>query len=261
MKTLALATLLSIAMSAGSARAEELKIGTSADYPPWESVDAAGQIIGFDRSVGDEICKRIRATCVWQNQTFDGLLPGLQIGKFDLVMSGISINAERAERVDFSTAYADAPASVVVALGNAAASAKSAAELVAKLGSAVIGVQTGTTHEQVIRAHFPKADVRAYDRPDQIADDLIAGRIDAGLMERAAWDPLVKAHGAGKLTYAGPLLNSSDFPEFGKGQGIALKKGNSALRSRIDAAIAAMRTEGAIKAASEKWFGYDVSAK
>lgn len=88
-----------------SAGAQQLHIGTSADYPPWELVDASGQIIGFDRDVGDELCKRMETSCEWQNQTYDGLLPGLQVGKFDLVMSGVSINEERAQRVDFSAAY------------------------------------------------------------------------------------------------------------------------------------------------------------
>ncbi|QCM14033.1 transporter substrate-binding domain-containing protein (plasmid) [Agrobacterium tumefaciens] len=252
-------TALGLSLLATVALAEDLRIGTSADYPPWESVDASGNIVGFDKDVGDEICKRISATCNWQNQAYDGLLPGLQVGKFDLVISGVSINEERAQKVDFSVAYADAPNSLVVPAGSEAASLKSAAELVKALAEASIGVQTGTTHEQVIRAHFPDADVRVYERPDQIADDLIAGRIDAGLMERSAWEPLVKDRGDDKLAYAGPLLTSADFPEFGKGQGIALGKGKTELKAKIDVAVDAMLKDGTIRTISEKWFGYDVS--
>ncbi|RBO95670.1 transporter substrate-binding domain-containing protein [Pseudochrobactrum asaccharolyticum] len=244
-----------------SAGAQQLHIGTSADYPPWESVDASGQIIGFDRDVGDELCKRMETSCEWQNQAYDGLLPGLQVGKFDLVMSGVSINEERAQRVDFSAAYADAPNAIVVVAGHDAAVSKSAQELVEKLSSSPIGVQSGTTHEQVIRAHFPEADIRVYDRPDQIADDLLAGRIDAGLMERSAWEPLVKERGEGKLVYAGPLLTGTDFPEFGKGQGIALKKGNAELQSKVNEAITSMLKDGTIAAISQKWFAYDISKK
>ncbi|RRD21727.1 transporter substrate-binding domain-containing protein [Brucella pituitosa] len=255
-----LGTLL-LSLSVTVAGAQQLHIGTSADYPPWESVDANGQIVGFDKDVGDEICRRIGATCVWQNQAYDGLLPGLQVGKFDLVMSGISINAERAQRVDFSSAYADAPNSIVVTSGNEAASSKDASGLIEKLGTSAIGVQTGTTHEQVIRAHFPNADVRVYDRPDQIADDLLAGRIDAGLMERSAWEPLVKERGEGKLVYAGPLLTGADFPEFGQGQGVALKKGNAELQTKVNEAIAGMLQDGTIAKLSQDRFGYDLSKK
>jgi octopine/nopaline transport system substrate-binding protein len=252
---------LGLSLLATSAMAADLRIGTSADYPPWESVDAGGEIIGFDRDVGNEICKRLSANCIWTNQAFDGLLPGLGIGKFDMIMSGISINEERSKQVDFSVAYADAPNAIVVPAASKAASAKTAEELQKALSGAAIGVQTGTTHEQVVRAHFEGADVRVYDRPDQIADDLIAGRIDAGLMERSAWDPLIKERGADKLVYAGPLLSSADFAEFGKGQGVAIAKGKTELKGQLDTAVNAMLADGTIKTISEKWFGYDIAAK
>jgi octopine/nopaline transport system substrate-binding protein len=256
-----LITALALTLLAGAANAEDLRIGSSADYPPWESVDANGKIVGFDKDVGDEICKRISATCTWQNQSYDGLLPALQVGKFDLVISGVSINDERSKKVDFSAAYADAPNSLVVAAGSDAASAKTSADLTKVLAKASIGVQSGTTHEQVVRAHFPDADVHVYDRPDQIADDLLAGRIDAGLMERSAWVPLIKARGEDKLVYAGPLLTSADFAEFGKGQGIALGKGKTELKGKLDGAVEAMLKDGTIKSISEKYFGYDISKK
>jgi octopine/nopaline transport system substrate-binding protein len=255
--------LLALALSAlaGAVSAENLRIGTSADYPPWETVDSSGNVIGFDRDVGDEICKRIDATCNWQIQAYDGLLPGLQVGKYDVILGAVSINAERSQKVDFSVAYADAPNALVVAAGNPAATAKDAKSLQKSLATSIIGVQTGTTHEQVIRAHFPGADVRTYDRPDQLADDLIAGRIDAGLMERSAWDPLIKDRGADKLLFAGPMLTSADFPEFGLGQGVPLQKGNGELKKRVDGAIAGMLADGTVRTFSQKWFGYDISKR
>ncbi|WP_026621569.1 octopine/nopaline transport system substrate-binding protein (plasmid) [Ensifer sp. WSM1721] len=261
MKRITIALTLGATLLATAASAEDLRVGTSADYPPWESVDGAGQIVGFDKDVGDEICKRISATCSWQNQAYDGLLPGLQVGKFDLVISGVSINDERSQKVDFSVAYADAPNSIVVAPGSNAASAKSADDLQKALAKAAIGVQTGTTHEQVVRAHFPDADIRVYDRPDQVADDLVAGRIDAGLMERSAWEPLVKGRGSDKLVYAGPPLTGADFAEFGKGQGVAMGKGKTELKTKVDGAVQAMLKDGTMKTISQKYFGYDLSKK
>ncbi|MBD9596909.1 transporter substrate-binding domain-containing protein [Ensifer sp. ENS05] len=246
---------------AGAASAADLKIGTSADYPPWESVDASGEIVGFDRDFGNELCKRIGESCVWSNQAYDGLLPGLQVGKFDLVISGVSINEERAKQVDFSAAYADAPNSVVAAADSDAAKAVSVGELLEALKGKTVGVQTGTTHEQVAAAHFEGAQVRLYDRPDQVVDDLLAGRIEAGLMERSALEPLMKDRGAGKLSYAGPSLTSSDFPEFGQGQGVAIRKGKDELLSKIDEAVKAMLSDGTLSALSEKWFSYDLAAK
>jgi octopine/nopaline transport system substrate-binding protein len=259
-KTSVLASL-ALLVAVGTAGAETLKIGTSADFAPWESVDTSGQIVGFDKDLGTEICKRIGADCRWANQAFDGLLPGLQVGKFDLIISGVSINEEREKKVDFSIAYADAPNDIAVANGSDIASAKTRADLEKMLQGKTIGVQTGSTHEQVVRAHFANADVRLYDRPEQIADDLSSGRIDAGLMERSAWEGLTSARGDNSLVFAGPLLTSADYVEFGRGQGVALRKGEAPLKGRIDNAIAAMLKDGTVANLSQQWFKYDVSSK
>ena len=245
----------------GVASAEEVRIGTSADYPPWESVNADNEIVGFDRDFGDEVCRRIGATCTWENQAFDGLLPSLQIGRFDVVISGLSITEQRAEMVDFTVAYADAPNSVAAAADSAFGEVSDSAALVAALADRTIGVQTGTTHEQVVTAHFEGATLRTYDRPDQIVADLIAGRIDAAMMERSAWDPFFSGEQGAKLMYLGPLLTSADFGEFGQGQGIAMRKGQDDLRARMDQAISEMLADGTLAEMSETWFGYDLSAQ
>ncbi|HTO31523.1 MAG TPA: transporter substrate-binding domain-containing protein [Pararhizobium sp.] len=261
MKKLMLTTAI-LALSFTAALAADIRIGSSADYPPWESVDASGNIVGFDRDVGDEICKRISANCTWTNQAFDGLLPSLQVGKFDLVISGISINEERSKQVDFSVAYADAPNNLSALADSEAAKATDRAALEKALVGKVIGVQTGSTHEQVAKAHFKDSEVRIYDRPDQVLDDIIAGRIDAGLMEKSAWLPLLKTEKAkDKVIFAGPQLTSADYPEFGKGQGIAIRKGQDELKASIDKAVADMLADGTMAKISQKWFEYDVSKK
>ncbi len=260
MKVFAIASAIAAVMMVGSASAESLRIGTSADFPPWESTDAAGNIVGFDREVGDEICKRIDAECTWANQAFDGLLPSLQVGKFDLVISGISITAQRAEQVDFTKAYADSPYHIATAKGNALAASKTRQDLEKALEGKAIGVQTGSTHEAVARKYFKDADVRLYERNEQIADDITAGRIEAGLLEQSVWEELMKTR-ADQIEFAGPLLTSADYAEFGNGQGIALKKGRDDLKARIDQAISSMLSDGTIGKISTKFFGYDLSFK
>lgn len=257
-------TLCLVAMllgTAGVASAEELRIGTSADYAPWESVDASGEIVGFDRDFGDELCKRLALTCTWTNQSYDGLLPSLQVGKFDALISAMSINEERAKMVDFSIPYSEAP-NVFVSLSDSELTAEiSKDDLIAALADKAIGVQSGTTHEQVVTAHLSDADVRSYERPEQLVDDLRAGRIDIGLMEMSAWEPFLEGGETSGLKVVGPQLTGADYPEFGQGQGIALKKGNSELKERMDAAIKDMLADGTLKTLSDKWFGYDVSSK
>lgn len=247
--------------TAGLAAAQDLRIGSSADYAPWESVDANGEIVGFDRDFADELCKRLTLNCTWTNQAYDGLLPSLQVGKFDALISAMSINAERAQMVDFSIAYADAPNGFVGLADNALSAETSKEDLIAALSGKVIGVQSGTTHEQVVSAHLPDAEVRSYERPEQLADDLRAGRIDMGLMEMSAWEPFLEGGEASGLKRIGPQLTDADYAEFGQGQGIAMKKGNDELKARIDGAIKEMLADGTLRTISDKWFGYDVSSK
>lgn len=258
LKTILLA--VSLVLTSGSAWSADLRIGTSADYPPWSSIDTNGAIVGFDKDVGDAVCKRIGANCTWQNQAYEGLLPGLVVGKFDLVISGISITAERAKKVDFTSAYADAPNSVAVLAGSPIAESKSREDLENALQGKTIGVQTGTTHEAVVRKHMGDATVQVYDRTDQLADDLRAGRIDAGLMERSAWESLFK-NSTPPLAYAGQLLSSADYSEFGKGQAIVLAKNKAELKASLDKAISELLADGTVASLSQKWFNYDLSYK
>lgn len=93
-------------------------------------------------------------------------------------------------------------------------------------------------------------------------NDLLAGRIDAAMMETSALEPFLQGDHKDKIGYMGPLLTSTDFAEFGQGQGVALsKKRSDDLQARMDKAIANMLADGTMGALSEKWFGYDLSAK
>lgn len=189
------------------------------------------------------------------------MLPSLQIGKFDLVISGISITEERAKMVGFSKAYADAPNAFFGLSGNEDVTLGTGETLTSALSDKVIGVQVGTTHSSVVETHFESSSIRKYDRPEQIVDDVIAGRLDAGLMERSAWEPFLEGARGDKLEQLGPLLTSADYAEFGQGQAIAFKQGRDELRARVDTAIGELLADGTIAAISKEWFGYDLSFK
>lgn len=259
MKLFAVLSLF-ISLMVGSAYGETLRVGTSADFPPWSYTNPSGDIVGFERDMGDEICKRIGAQCTWTNQAYDGLIPSLLIGKFDLIISGASITDERKKRIDFSIPYADAPYQFAAPAGSPLESAKTREDIEKALSNKIVGVQSGTTHDIVMRHHFNNVDVRRYQRNEQIADDLVLGRLDAGLLELSVWQALMKNRD-GQLILVGPLLSGADYPEFGQGIAIGLKKGRSALKQRVDDAIKAMLADGTITTLSEKYFGYDVSFK
>ncbi len=246
------------AATALPASAETLRVATSADYPPWESVDAAGEMIGFDIDVGNAICERIEADCEWTNQAYDGLLPALIAGQYDLIISAISITAERRERIDFSIAYAQAPASFGT-IGDGFGDLGDHDALAAAMDGKAVGVQGASIFENLVNTHFGDAETRVYQRADQIIADLRTGRLDAAVMEVSAWEEFAAANDDVALTMFGPLLSYETYPELGDGIGIGLAKGSDELRAEVDAAIASLIEDGTIAALAEEWFGYDVS--
>lgn len=244
----------------GSAHAETLRIGMSADFPPWGYTNPSGEVVGFERDMGDEVCKRIGAQCVWANQGYDGLIPSLMIGKFDLVISGVSVTDERKKRIDFSIPYGDAPYQFATPANSSLSELKTREDLEKALQGKIVGVQSGTTHDMVMMRHFKNVDVRRYQRNEQLADDIVLGRLDAALLELSVWQALMKDRD-GKMILVGPLLSSADYPEFGEGIAMGMKKGRTELKKRVDGAISAMIADGTMKEISEKYFGYDVSFK
>ena len=257
MKLLFSAGLL-VALAAAPVSAETLRIATSADFPPWESVDSDGNMIGFDVDFGNEVCARIKAECEWTNQAYDGLLPALIAGQYDMIVAAISITDERRQSIAFSTAYAQAPAAFAT-IGDKYAEVGDAAALDETINAATVGVQGASTFEGLMAAHFEGADVRVYQRADEIIADLRTGRLDAGLMEVSAWEEFAEANTDIELNMFGPVLTYDVYPELGEGIGIGLQQGADDLKGRIDAAITSMLEDGTIATMSQQWFGYDVS--
>jgi len=101
MKKLILAALLSATAFAATA-ADTIRFGTSATYPPFESIGADNQIIGFDIDLANALCKQMQETCTFTNQPFDGLIPALKFRRFDVIISGMDITEERSKQVTFT---------------------------------------------------------------------------------------------------------------------------------------------------------------
>ncbi|MEH6633047.1 MAG: transporter substrate-binding domain-containing protein [Halopseudomonas aestusnigri] len=238
------------------ANAETLRLATSADYPPWESVNSAGDIEGFDIDVGNAICAKIKAECVWTNQAYDGLLPALEAGQYDVIISAISITDERKKRIGFSAPYAQAPSSFG-ASGDTFGDIKDRAKLDAALTGKTVGVQGASIFEGLMENQFPNTKIKTYERADQIVADLALGRLDAALMETSSWTSMSEANTSANLKTFGPQLTFEEYPELGEGIGLGFQKDKAKLKSRVDTAIAELLADGTIAQFSQTWFGFD----
>ncbi len=243
---LAAAPLLSLA-----ADLSKLRVGVEGAYPPFSSVGPDGQIKGFDIDIANAICAELKAQCTLVQQDFDGMIPALQAKKIDLIVASMSITPERQKVVDFSDKYYQTPARLIAKSGVAIDGSP------ASFKGKKIGVQRSTIHDRYATAKFAGATIRRYTKQDEVFLDLAAGRIDATLVDSVAGDTgFLKTPGGNGYGFTGPVYDDPAF--FGVGAGIALRKGETELRDRLNAAIKTLRASGAYQKLAAKYFDFDV---
>jgi arginine/ornithine transport system substrate-binding protein len=249
------APLLSLlSLCAHAADPSKLRIGVEGAYPPFSAVDSSGQLIGFDIDIAKAVCVEMKAECTLVQQDFDGMIPALQAHKFDMIVASLSITPERLKVVDFSDKYYKTPNKLIAKAGVAIDGSP------ASLKDKKIGVQRTTINDRYATEKFTGATIVRYATQDQAYLDLAAGRIDATLVDSVAGDSGFLKTPAGKgFAFTGP--DYVDPAYFGSGVGIAMRKGDTALKDRLNAAIKAIRSNGVYKKIQDKYFNFDVYGK
>ncbi|BBF87087.1 histidine ABC transporter, histidine-binding periplasmic protein precursor HisJ [Aquitalea magnusonii] len=254
-------TAVSLALMATSFGAfakdwKEIRFGVDASYAPFESKAPNGQLVGFDIDLGNEICARLKAKCVWVENDFDGMIPALKAKKFDGVLSSMSINEARLKEINFSAKLFNTPTRMVAKAGSGLQ--PTAASLKGKR----VGVEQGTIQEAYAKAHWAPGGVEVvpYQNQSLVLADLASGRLDASLQDAIQADEgfLKKPEGKG-FAFAGGNLN--DPKTLGTGAGIGLRKEDTDLKAAIDKAIAGMLKDGTYKKIEKKYFTFDVYGK
>ena len=230
-----------------------IRFGVDASYPPFESKGSDGKLVGFDIDLGNEICTRLKAKCVWVENDFDGMIPALKAKKFDGVLSSMSMTPQRAEQIAFSSKLFNTPTRLVSKKGsNILPTAES-------LAGKNVGVEQGTIQETYAKTYWaPKGvTVTPYQNQDQVYADLISGRLDATLQDavQAEIGFLKTPRGAG-FDFAGKDI--VDKKLLGEGAGIGLRKEDTELKAKIDKAIADIIKDGTYKKIEKKYFDFDV---
>ena len=252
MKKTALALVATLAFGL-PAMAEPLKIGVASEpYPPFTSPDASGNWVGWEVDFMNAICKQAALDCVITPTAWDGIIPALTAGQIDVIMSSMSITAERMKTIDFSDRYYNTPTAVLVAKGSGIKPTPEG------LTGKIVGVQVSTIHETYVQKYFGSvvAEVKTYQTLDEVYQDLAAGRIDAAVADSIPEADFLKTD-AGKACceMAG---NVADDPEvLGLGIGFGLRKGDP-LKATLNAAIAAIRADGTYEAISKPYFDFDI---
>ncbi len=228
-----------------------LRVAAEASYPPFSELGPDGKLKGFDIDIATAVCARLKTRCQFVQTEFDALIPALRAKKFDVIVASMSITPERQKVVDFSDKYYNTPARVV-ARADAGFDGTPAG-----LQGKALGVQRTTIHDRYATATFKGAKIVRYAKQDEIFLDLIAGRLDATLADSVALEQGFLKTPAGKgFAFKGPVYDDPAF--FGTGAGIAMRKGETALREAINGALAAIRADGTYKKLNDQYFSFDI---
>jgi lysine-arginine-ornithine-binding protein len=251
-----IAVALTVGLAAGAAEAaQKVKIGTEGAYPPFNSIDKDGNLVGFDVDIAKALCTAAKLECEFVVQDWDGIIPGLIAKKYDAIVASMSITEERKQKVDFTDKYYNTPAKFV---------ARKGADLqisIDGLKGKVVAVQRATIHENFLRDNFGKVvTVNSYATQDEAYLDLVSGRADAGIADSVAiMDGFLSTDQGKDFQFYGP--DFSDPKWFGDGVGIAVRKGDDDLREKLNAAIKQIRADGTYKKINAKYFDFDVYGK
>jgi arginine/ornithine transport system substrate-binding protein len=230
----------------------KIRIGVEGAYPPFSSVTADGQLVGFDIDIANALCEEIGAECEMIQQDWDGIIPALLAKKYDAIIASMSITEERKEKVAFTDKYYNTPAKFV-------RKKDSGIEIDPEsMKGKVVGVQRATTHDNFITAEFGEAvEIKRYATQDEAYLDAVAGRVDLLLADSVAMDDgFLSTDQGADYEFVGP--DYSDPKYFGEGAGIAIRKEDTDLVEKFNTAIVAIRENGKYAEINAKYFDFDV---
>lgn len=272
--------LLSAACHGGAHDRRELVIGTEGLYPPWNFTRPDGGLGGFEPDYLRDLCARLHRRCRLVAMDWDGMIGALQTGKIDLIADAVQITPERAAVLSFGRPYALTTGVIATLRGGALAGladrgatmdidrrdpafAAMTGRLRAGLAGKVIGVQLSGAFDNFLNQTFadqvgPGVTIRYYRTMGERDLDLLNGRIDATLEDESYIRPLLATHDGTALVMAGPRMIGGSM---GRGEALAFRKGDTALRADFDRVIGDTLADGTVRRLGLKWFRMDASPK
>lgn len=253
LRSLALSALLLTPF--GAAQADDslsLRIGTEGAYPPFNYFTPDGKLAGFDIEIGNALCAKLNADCSFVAQDWDGIIPALQAGKYDVIIASMFITEQRKKMVDFSQPYQKSAMTFVLPKDSPLTDLSPAA-----MAGKAIGAQGSTTQATFLTEMYPDADVRLYPTQDAVNLDLVSGRLDAqvgDMIPMLEW--LGKTDDGRCCQLAGAPITDVRF--VGEGVGMALRKDDDALREKLNQALDAIIADGTYKAINDKYFTVNI---
>lgn len=245
-KKILLAAAATLAFGTSAVAADKLKIGTEGAYPPFNLIDASGQVGGFDVEIAQALCAKMKAECEVVTSDWDGIIPALNAKKFDFLVASMSITEERQQAVDFTDPYYTNKLQFIAPKSSDFKSDK------ASLKGKVIGAQRATIAGTWLEDNLDGVvDIKLYDTQENAYLDLASGRVDGVLADTFVnWEWLKSDAGKSFEFKGDPVFDNDKI-------GIAVRKGD-ALRERLNKALAEVVADGTYKKINDKYFPFSI---
>lgn len=240
---IALGAAFAASLAAVTPAMADLKIGLAAEpYPPFASQDATGKWVGWEVDFAEALCAEVKEKCEIVATAWDGIIPALTSKQIDVIVASMLVTEKRKEVIDFTQFYYDTPPAIIGAKnGDKDASAD-------HMKGKTLGVQVSTGHERYASKYLVPSGVelKTYSTQDEANNDLAAGRLDYVLANSSAlYDFLDTDQGKGCCELKSIVDKPKDDPGiYGEGVGAGVRKEDTALKDKLNAAISAMAKAG-----------------
>ena len=231
-----------LALAAGGALAEQhmqtVRMGTEGAYPPYNFIDANGEVAGYERELGDMLCEMVEMQCEWVTNDWDSIIPNLTSGNYDTIMAGMSITPEREEVIAFTQNYIPPAESVYVGMSEDA-----------DLAGGVIAAQVNTIQSAYVAESG--ATLLEFATPDETVAAVRNGEADAVFADGDFLRPIADEDA--------DLMMVGEPVQLGGGVGMGLRQSDTELRDKFDAAIGELKADGTLNELIVKYFGEEAA--
>jgi polar amino acid transport system substrate-binding protein len=228
-----------------------VRIASEGAHPPYNYL-ANNELAGFEIDLARDLCARMKVSCSFIAQDWDGLIPGLLEHRYDAIMAAMEITDQARQKIAFTKPYVRMP-SAFMTLKQRATLDTSPAGLVGK----AIGVESGGTHQAYLEDVYKQSETRPYARLEEAILDLAEGRLDAVVGDRDAIAEFMKTRKEAQCcVLAGDVPRDPAY--FGDGIGIGLRKEDKALKARFEKALDSCLADGTFAKITGKYFAFKI---
>ncbi len=255
--SLVLAWAASIAaLAAASAFAQQaptqLRVASEGARPPFNYLDASNQLAGFEIDLTRELCRRMKAECIFVTQDWESLIGGLTAKQYDVIAAAMEITDDRLAKIAFSKPYAHTPSALIAQQASTLASADPNA-----LKGLQIGVEADSPQQAYVEDKYKTSEIQRYATLEEAMLDLAEGRVDVVAEDKLVASDFLKTRKEGRCCRIVADL-PQDASYFGAGLGYGLRKGEDGLRAALDKALDEAVADGTYKKIRVKYFDFDI---